>query len=368
MIKVSHLASGDLWAGAEVQLYHLCKHLKSKRDIRVHVILFNDGQLASSLKRVGIEVTVFDEHKLNFIQLYSRLHRYCSENQIDIIHTHRFKENILGSLVAKTLKIVSLRTVHGDNELKASSLKSRIINWLNIYAAKKVQRNIVAVSDELANKLKASFPSCRIHTINNGIDVDHLQERSLLNSKDMFSSDSINIGFVGRFVPVKRVDLFIDIALNLIKSDSSCKLHFHLIGDGPLKPVIEKKIKDSGHKDFFTLWGFVENTAPFIKQLNYVVFTSEHEGLPMTLLEAMALKTSVISVKLPSLKTVLEESKGGFFVDSDNPKIIADFIYNKVLSRDKSNMVDFAFNKLKQEYDISKTAQTYYDLYRSIRG
>ena len=112
-----HVASGDLWAGAEVQLYTLAKTLHSQTDAIVSVVLFNHGTLEHKLRVAGIHVVVIDESALNGIQILLRLVRNIREQRPDVIHTHRIKENILGSIAAiLCCNIPSLRTVHGAPE------------------------------------------------------------------------------------------------------------------------------------------------------------------------------------------------------------------------------------------------------------
>ena len=95
-MNILHLASGDLWAGAEVQLYHLCTALKQKCAIDLHIVLLNHGQLEQKLIENGIRVTVLDENILSTHKIGWRLHQYVKNNPVDIIHSHLLKENLIG--------------------------------------------------------------------------------------------------------------------------------------------------------------------------------------------------------------------------------------------------------------------------------
>ena len=99
-IKILHIASGDLWAGAEVQLYTLSKALADTSDVEISVILLNHGELENKLRDADIALTVLDESTLSDIQILFRLIRHIRTQGPDLIHTHRLKENVIGSLAA----------------------------------------------------------------------------------------------------------------------------------------------------------------------------------------------------------------------------------------------------------------------------
>ena len=94
MIKVCHIISGDLWAGAEVVNYHLLKNLKSFNNIDLSAILFNEGKLADKIRSLGISVDVIDENKNNIFQTIVAAGKIIHRKPPDIIHSHRYKENI----------------------------------------------------------------------------------------------------------------------------------------------------------------------------------------------------------------------------------------------------------------------------------
>ena len=71
-IRVLHIASGDLWAGAEVQLFTLAKALKNNTNTIVEIILLNHGVLEKKLLSIGINVIVLDESKLNSLVILQK--------------------------------------------------------------------------------------------------------------------------------------------------------------------------------------------------------------------------------------------------------------------------------------------------------
>lgn len=365
-----HVASGDLWAGAEVQLFHLATALNNDEDVSLVVILLNHGQLERQLIEKGVSVRVFDESTYSTLNIFHKIKSVANELQVDVIHSHREKENVLVSVIAKIIGCHSVRTVHGDSEFGASlfDFRQHLIYLINKFCGSYLQDKIISVSGELTDKLSRTFGADKLVTINNSVNVDYINKRSQEPIDTTIVTESrINIGFVGRFVPVKRVSFYYEVAKRVITLLPKADIHFYMIGDGPLFNEINSKVECEQLSHRIHLLGFVENSAPYIKQLSYLMFTSEHEGLPMTLLEAMALETPVISTNLPSLKNVLNGNHGGYFHDSENPDEFADFVANLIQYYDKSIVkAKLAKSILNNEYALAANINKYVELYKNI--
>ena len=187
-IRVLHIASGDLWAGAEVQLFTLAKALKDNTNTIVEIILLNHGMLEKKLLSSGINVIVLDESKLGGFAILWKLSRLINRIQPDVIHTHRIKENILGSVAARLNgNIPTLRTSHGAPEHTPlwKHLPKRTIHWLDYICGRYLQQAIVAVSEDLAEKLRNRFPSNKIHVIKNGVDLLEINCHAIGKQSDL---------------------------------------------------------------------------------------------------------------------------------------------------------------------------------------
>jgi L-malate glycosyltransferase len=133
-IEVLHIASGDRWAGAEVQLWTLVRHLNRREDTRARVVLLNEGETAERLREAGVAVDILDECRVNGFQILLGLRRLIRRHRPDVIHTHRQKENILGALAnVTTLRVPSVQTVHGASEHAPSWSRphKRLLRWLD---------------------------------------------------------------------------------------------------------------------------------------------------------------------------------------------------------------------------------------------
>lgn len=366
--RIVHLASGDLWAGAEVQLFQLVtEYVKYNENLLV--VLFNPGQLADLLTQNNIEVIVLDETELSSLVIARQLYLILKKFKATIIHTHRFKENILGGLVAKLFGCKSVRTEHGASEFLNLSFDLRrfVSHVLDRFSGLFLQQKIIAVSDELKGKLSKNYPDTKIQVIENSVQFELIRQNATQSKPIDKSSKDFIVGFIGRFVPVKRTDFFYDIAKNTLVANPELNIHFYMIGDGPLIESMQQQVESEGFYDRVHLPGFKSNTATYLKQFDLLLFTSDHEGLPMTLLEAMSLNIPVMSTNLATVKKVLCDGDCGYIMESRNPDEFSSKILEILNNPQESlDMAAKASKVLETRYSIENNIQLYQSVYDEI--
>ena len=363
-IKVTHIASGDLWAGAEVQLFTLAKTLHQFENVTVRVILLNHGELEKRLHEQGILVDVLDETSLNGIQILFRLIKLLRQHRPDVVHTHRIKENILGGLSAKFAgNIPSLRTAHGAPEHQPGWRKphKQILYLLDWFVGRFVQSKIVAVSDDLAEILKNDFPDKKIQVIENGIDLDLIKKQTTnIKPTNISKNHTFKVGLAGRLVPVKRVDLFIQSAHYFREHYGNIKVSFHIFGDGPLFDELNTLCASLDLTDIVLFEGHCENIHQRIEELDILMMTSDHEGLPMVLLEAMALGTPIIAHAIGGIPKLLCEGRCGFLVRDQSESGYANTFKNAVEHADDlREIAGIALEQVSRYYNANKNAAAY---------
>ncbi|ARU28274.1 glycosyltransferase [Cellvibrio sp. PSBB006] len=304
-MKVMHIISGDLWAGAEVQAYTLLKELRTDCDL--HVILMNPGELADRLKVLAIPVTLLDESKMSPVKILLGMRKIMLSFRPDIIHTHRQKENILGAIAnLLSVRAKSVRTSHGAPEFTAKGMR-RLQPLLDNFLGAYVQHGVISVSEDLTEKLKKIFPARNIHTIVNGVDVGALKKQAADTEFPFKNADRFHVGIIGRLEPVKRIDIFLQMAALLIKQPSEKLLQFHIIGEGAQRSILENERDRLGLGDGVLFHGHCKDIPGWINSLDAVVMCSDHEGTPMTALETLALGVPLVAHNIGGLRAILEE-------------------------------------------------------------
>ena len=316
-----HIASGDLWAGAEVQLFSLAKFQSQRDDVQLHIVLMNEGELALRLRDLPVVLTVLDESKLSAWVIFLQLRQLMLSWRPSVVHTHRQKENVLGGLANRcSASGLGVRTVHGGSEF-VINLWRKPAKWafakLDYCVGRFCQHLIVSVSDELAESLSVVFGDDKVRVVLNGVDESALAavDGSAFRENDIGLVK--HIGFVGRLEPVKRVDIFLQLA-QLAKTADLQNWCFHVFGGGGLQAELEQKAENLGVSANVTFHGHRSDIASCIKAMDVLVMCSDHEGLPMTALEAVALNVPMIAHAVGGLPKLLANG-GGVTIESQDP-------------------------------------------------
>lgn len=362
-LRILHVASADLWGGAEAVVFELVTAQAQNPNLRVFAALLNEGELADRLRRNAINVRVFDETQLSPASIVGQLTRWIREIRPHVTHTHRLKENVLGSLASRMAGVpVSIRTQHGAPEHAVPSLRidKRLARWLDVQSAFRLQQCIVAVSEELADYIRHAYPGALVEIIPNGVNVARL--RQLARDSTGFDPRFFHIGFVGRLAPVKRIDVFLDSAHLLMKHWPE-RYVFHVVGDGPLAEPLKALAAELGlNSERCVFHGFHTDSHRIIAALDCLVLTSDHEGMPMTALESLALGVPVVAHSVGGLRSLLTDVAKCRLVASQDSDAVANAI------RDVTTTKHYGQGRslLPEAYCITDVCDRYVHLYRRL--
>jgi L-malate glycosyltransferase len=363
-LRVLHVISGDLWAGAEVQAATLLAALRS--DVSVAAALMNDGVLAARLRSLDIPVNIFDEGRLNGAQILLALRQLMLTWQPDVVHTHRTKENILGSLANRLAgNVPCVRTVHGASEDTSSGWRRQVKSGIaaaDRWCGSHLQQRIVAVSPELAIKLARRFAAQQIVTIENGIDIATVRGRvHPVEFRDR-APRALHVGISGRLVPVKRVDLFLECAALVRGARPETDWRFHVFGDGPLREELERQAQRIDIDNITTFHGHRDDSVACLASLDALVICSDHEGLPMVLLEALVVGTPILAHATGGMVDVLKDSAAGRLVHDHSAGAYAEALPLLIAA----GVPDRAMNRVPDRYTATHNKQAIESLYRQL--
>lgn len=316
-LRILHIASGDLWAGAEAQAFTLMSHLLRMAEIEVAAVLMNEGTLAERLRSIGITVFLLDEQKVTSLAIFNRLRDVLRSWRPDVVHTHREKENILGSLANRSCwNVPCVRTVHGAKEHAGAAgwrgARRRLLSRLDYWCGRVLQQRVIAVTRELGTQMAVEFPAGKIVVIENGVDSEEVREAMGVAEFRTAEPDVIHVGIAGRLVDVKRVDLFIRTAELLLRGYPRRHWRFHIFGEGPTRSSMEALTESLGVGHKVTFHGHRRDIAVCIRGLDVLVICSDHEGMPMVALEALALGVPTVAHAVGGLVQVVPRD---FLVD-----------------------------------------------------
>jgi glycosyltransferase involved in cell wall biosynthesis len=363
---VCHVFSGDLWAGAEVVIYNLLSCLGRAPELRVVALGLNEGRLTARLREAGITTFVVPEARHTPIGILWRAARLLRHERVTVIHSHRYKENVLAWLLAKRLGVTELvSTMHGlpESPSRRGTDIQKLGRWQRFDQLLLRNRftSVVAVSDEMKRALvgRYGFREAQIRVIRNGgkFPADLSPAPS--------PGESFHIGTVGRMVPIKGLDLFLEVAARLRRRVRGVR--FSILGDGPLREELARQATALGIADAVTFEAHRPDPFGYYRSLDLYLNTSVHEGLPLSVVEAMACGKPIVSAAVGGIPEIVEHGKDGYLVEGRDPAVFAECCLS--LMRDPvlwSDMATRAASTAHNRLSAGAMAEAYRRLYGEL--
>lgn len=350
---ICHIITGDLWAGAEVQVFNLLCSLKDCSIYDYYVICFNEGIITSQLSIKGFKVIIIDEKINNTLSIAFKIDSVLKSISCSFVHVHGYKEMFIASIIKLhrlgSLKIV--RTFHGKGIFGSKKFHHLLIETIN----SRFLNYGVFVSNELKLSLQYYFSkNLNCSVVYNGISIitTSLCDNSSKSLLDEFNitKNAFILGTVGRLVPVKGFDILLYVISNLIKYFSN--IFLIIIGDGPLRKRLEQQAVDLNIIKNVIFTGFRENSKELIMCFDIFALSSYHEGIPMVLLEAMISSIPIISTRVGGIPELLRNQIDAVLVSPNNiseyskscAELINDPFKRSILAKNALHRVKSMFN------------------------
>lgn len=326
-LRVCHVASGDLWAGAEVQMATLLRALARRGEVQLSAILFNEGRLAEEVRAAGIPVVVVPEAKYNVLRIIARARDVVRRERIDILHAHGYKENFVAAWISRLGDAAHVvRTQHGAPEPYTGWKRAKQIltEALDRFTTRYATDRVICVSHRLARGMRHYAAPQQLLTVHNGIEVERVRSsfsRAEARRRLNLPESAEVVGTAGRLVPVKRLDIFLQAARWL--TNARPETRFVIAGSGPEEARLRELAASLGIADRVLFAGHRDDVHDVLRAMDIFVISSDHEGLPMVLLEAMALGVPVVARAVGGVPEVIEDGKSGLLVASADPEALA---------------------------------------------
>jgi glycosyltransferase involved in cell wall biosynthesis len=235
-------------------------------------------------------------------------------------------------------------------------------------AAKYTAAKIVSVSSDLGEYWKRHANPKNVIVLHNAVDRDNISsEYSLVGAKQRLGipGDSFVIGIAARLECIKRHDLFVATAKHV--AEKLPKSTFVIAGGGRYKEPLQRLIIESGLTDRIRLLGERNDVYNVLRAMDVLLICSDHEGIPMVMLEAMALGVAVVARKVGGIPEVIRHGVNGLLVSSDSPKELANACMSLYDSPDlRKNLTEGACDDIHRRYSAEKHARTIVELYQSL--
>jgi len=349
----------------------MLKSLSACDDLNIRAIILNEGKLSRNLRELGMRVDVIDESKNSYFSIRRKLTDMLKNENIDIVHSHRTKENVLAAgLKKKGIAKKLVKTVHGLGEpFKGwKRLKTSITSSMDNSFTRRYFDMIHVVSDDIRRNLEASFGADRLVTIHNAIDEGLLVARAdggKIRNEFGIDPEDFLIGTAGRMVPVKGYDILLKAARIIV--DKNPRVKFLLAGDGPLKLELEKMAENMGLAEDVKFVGFRDDIIDFLDSLDIFIMTSYHEGIPVVLLEAMALSRPIVATGVGGILEVIEDGKSGILATPSDHVGFAEKCLGLMSEEDlRKSLGQGAKERIKTDFSSAVQKEKIHKLYHQL--
>jgi len=327
--RILNLLTSFIYGGTERQATELLKRIDLDRfDVRL-ASLKSEGTLYAQIAERFPSAPVFrltSFYNANACRQYLRLRDLLIREQIDLVHAHDFYSGMLGVIAGR---LAGVPVLASQRHLRLSD--RRIHEWGQRFinrAAHKVLVNSEAIKEQIL--ATSGVPEEKIVVVRNGLITSEDEAagcnpnghrhstaaeclwapREEICRELGLSGDAKLVGMVGRLEPVKGHRYFIEAAAQVAHEHPSA--HFLLVGDGQLQGEIRQQAARLGIADRLHLLGYRKDAARIVSAFDLSVLASLHEGLPNTVLEAMAAGVPVVATAVGGTNELITEGETGY--------------------------------------------------------
>jgi glycosyltransferase involved in cell wall biosynthesis len=268
------------------------------------------------VQAAAIPVTPIVVGGRNYLGEYRSLADVVTRFRPEVIHTHGYREDVIGGLIARAHRIPAVSTVHG---FTGGGARNRLNENIQLLALRRADA-VIAVSRPLVGRLvRAGVRNEKIHFLANGFAppasmIPRAAARRMLGLTD----NALVAGWVGRLSHEKGADVMLNA---LAQCDASWRLS--VIGEGPEGDRLRAQAADLGVADRVVWHGAVAKAGELLSAFDAFVLSSRTEGTPIVLLEAMHAGVPILATTVGGVPDVVT-SDHALLVSAENPGAIAE--------------------------------------------
>lgn len=301
------ITSGEA-GGAQSHVLALCDALRARVELSV-AMGSGGGVLAERLAALGVPVHVLRETRnstnpLQLMRAARELQALIAQERPDVVHAHSSFAGAAARVAARRSRVPVVYTVHGFGFKREARSPAREAAWLaERLLARGTDRMICVSGHEAALAHRLPVRTGAVSVVHNGLpDVPWRSDPA---------REPASVAMVARLAPPKRADLLLD-ALHLVAGPPPVEI----VGDGPLRPALQAQAGRLG----LTRVTFAGNVGDVPQRLaghSIFVLLSDHEGLPISVLEAMRAGMAIVATRLPGTLELVGDERCALLVGND---------------------------------------------------
>jgi glycosyltransferase involved in cell wall biosynthesis len=342
--------------GLERQLYYLLRSMDLER-FRPAVVVWNfdDGEIyVPRIKALGVPLFGLPSSQSSFAKL-NALKALAVKFRPELLHSYCFYTNFATAAAASVSGSTAVGSIRSDFALDkraAGPVRGELCARWPRY---QICNNRTALRIATARS-RFFVPRCMIF-VGNALDLDAFQPEPAPNS------DCVQIAGVGSLIPIKRWDRLISAAAVL--KARGLNFRVGIAGDGPLRAKLEDRARELAVADCVEFKGYVANVKRLLSESDMLVHTSDAEGTPNAIMEAMACARPVVTTDVGDAGALVCNGRSGFVVDRDDQEAlnerIEELIRNPYL---RGGMGKIGREKAETDFALSRLVDETFNAYR----
>lgn len=334
-VKVLHIIKSLGRGGAEMLLPEtLSKHNRDLYEFHYIYFLPWKNQVVPDIEHhKGIVHCFSANNNFGIAGKIKALVAYIKQHDIQVVHCHLPWAGIIGRIAGKLAKVPVVYTEH--NKWERYHKATYFFNKFTFGS----QAKVLAVSEDVADSIRKHYHKSKpeIQVVLNGINVDKFS-RTLYTGSDIrtqfnIPQSAIVIGITCVFRKQKRLTTWLENAAKIRKLYPD--VHFIIVGDGVLKDEVFAKVDTLEMRGYTHFAGLQAEVRPYIAAMNIFMMTSEFEGLPVALLEAMSMGCMPACTAAGGIGELITNDVNGILVPVDKPEQLVEKISEYILYPEK---------------------------------
>ena len=395
MPRILRIANRFNLGGPTFNVAYLTKYLPSEYETLLIGGDKEESEASSShiLADLGITPVIVTEMQREIslgvdMAAYRAIEKIIDDFKPDIVHTHASKPGAIGRLAAHNRKVpVIVHTFHGHYfHSYFNKMKTNMFKQIERSLAKRTSK-IIAISDiqkhELSIEHKIAPPE-KFEVIPLGFDLDRFRtntesKRTTFRKEFNVQNDEIAVGIIGRLVDVKDHKYFLRLVRHVLDNTTK-KVRFFIVGDGEMRQELEAfcseisipfnafpDYKPEGTPLTFCSW---RNDIDAINAgLDIVILTSKNEGTPVSLIEAQASGTPVVSTNVGGVENVVDHGVTGLLAEPKDESKMAENLMSLIESEELRNeMSSRGWSNVGERFHYSQLTTKMDALYQQLLG
>lgn len=290
----------------------------------IYFLPWKDQMVQALKENGGVVQCITATNNAKIFATIPTLRRYIKKHGIDLIHCHLPWAGIVGRIAGKLAGVPVVYSEHNKWERYHAitfRLNKFTFGW---------QQKVIAVSADVAESIHRFYkqPMPDVQVVLNGVNTDKFNPA---NSVGMDIKQQLNIpstkkviGTIAVFRTQKRLQTWLEIAASIHAQNSDT--YFIVVGDGPLKEVIHQNARELKMDTYLHFAGLQTEVRPYLRCLDVFMMSSEFEGLPIALLEAMSMGCVPVCTRAGGIPELVKDNENGVLVPIESPGELSDMV------------------------------------------